>query len=95
MQSDASRIPSVACLPYLAADQIAPAGHERENDEGDEGALQARLGAPDPAVGNDRGGDVPELAGRRTLKLHLEGVTSKDRSYEMPPGRRRTHTTRP
>jgi hypothetical protein len=40
------------------------AWHEREDAEGDEGSLPAGLGAADPALGNHRGGDVPELAGR-------------------------------
>jgi hypothetical protein len=65
------------------------AGHEREDAEGDEGSLPARLGAPDPAIGNDRGSDVPQPAGRREphgspRQRDLQGPDLQDAARKAP-----------
>jgi hypothetical protein len=65
MPSDPSRFSSVACLLYLAADQLVPRGHERKDAEGNEGPLPARLSTADPAAATIMAATLPEAARRR------------------------------
>ena len=93
MQRDASRVPSVACLLYLAADQIAPRGMSGKMLKATKVPCRPvwvhpiRLSATIAAV------TFLSLRDAGRIKLHLQDVTSKDPTYKMLPGRRRTHGT--
>jgi hypothetical protein len=65
LQSDLNRVPSVACLLYLAADQIVMRGMSGTMLKATKVPLPARLGAADRAGGKDRGSDLFSLRGSR------------------------------
>ena len=66
LQSDLNQVPSVACLLYLAADQIVMRGMRGTMLKATTVPLPARLDATDSAGGKDRGSDLLEPARQQT-----------------------------
>ena len=93
MQGDSSRFPSVACLLYLAADQIAPRRMSAKMLKATKVPCRPVWVQPIRLPATIAAATFLSLRDAGSLKLHLQDVTSKDPNYKMPPGRLRTHTT--
>lgn len=93
MQGDSSRFPSVACLLYLAADQIAPRRMSAKMLKATKVPCRPVWVQPIRLSATIAAATFLSLRDAGSLKLHLQDVTSKDPNYKMPPGRLRTHTT--
>ena len=92
MPSDLSRVPSLACLLYLAADQLVPKGVSARMLKATKVPCRPVWVQPIRLSATIAAATFLSLRDAGSLKLHLEEVTSKDPSYKMPPGRLRTHT---
>ena len=92
MPSDLSRVPSVACLLYLAADQLVPKGVSARMLKATKVPCRPVWVQPIRLSATIAAATFLSLRDAGNLKLHLEEVTSKDPSYKMAPGRLRTHT---
>jgi hypothetical protein len=93
MQRDAGRVPSVACLLYLAANQIAPPGMSARVLKATKVPCQPVWVQPIRLSATITAATFLSLRDAGSLKLDLQEVTSKDPNYKMPPGRLRTYTT--
>jgi hypothetical protein len=93
MQRDPSRIPSVACLLYLAADQIAPRALSTKMLKATKVPCRPVWVHPIRLSATIAAATFLSLQDAGTIKLHLQDVTSNDPTYKLPPGRRRTHGT--
>lgn len=91
MQRDPSRLPSVACLLYLAADQIAPRGMSGKMLKATKVPCRPVWVHPIGLSATIAAATFMSLRDAGRIKLHLQNVTSKDPTYKMPPGRLRTH----
>jgi hypothetical protein len=92
MQGDVSRVPSVACLLYLAADQLVPRGMSAKMLKGTKVPCRPVWVQPIRLSATIAAATFLSLRDAGNLKLRLEDVTSKDPTYKMPPGRLRAHT---
>jgi len=92
MQSDASRVPSVACLLYLAADQVVPQAMSARMLKATKVPCRPVWVHPIRLSATIAAATFLSLRDAGSLTVHLENVTSKDPTYKMPPGRLRTHT---
>jgi hypothetical protein len=92
MQGDSSRFPSVACLLYLAADQIAPRRMSAKMLKATKVPCRPVWVQPIRLSATIAAATFLSLRDTGSLKLDLQEVTSKDPNYRMPPGRLRTHT---
>jgi hypothetical protein len=92
MQSDLSRIPSVACLLYLAADQLVPRGMSAKMLKATKVPCRPVWVQPIWLSATIAAATFLSLRDAGGLKLHLQDVTSKEPDW-LPPGRLRTHTT--
>lgn len=93
MPSDPSRVPSVACLLYLAADQLVPRGMSATMLKATKVPCRPVWVQPIWLSATIAAATFLSLRDAGSLKLYLQDVTSKDPTYKMPPGRLRTHTT--
>jgi hypothetical protein len=93
MQRDPSRVPSVACLLYLAADQLVLRGMSAKMLKATKVPCRSVWVQPIRLSATIAAATFLSLRDAGSLKLHLQDVTSKDPTYKMPPGRLRTHTT--
>jgi len=93
MPSDPSQVPSVACLLYLAADQLVPRGMSAKMLKATKVPCRPVWVQPIQLSATIAAATFLSLRDAGSLKLHLQEVTSKDPTYKMPPGRLRTHTT--
>jgi len=92
MQSDPSRVPSVACLLYLAADQVIPRGMSANMLKATKVPCRSVWVQPIRLSATIAAATFLSLRDAGSLKLHLQNVTSKEADW-LPPGRVRTHTT--
>jgi hypothetical protein len=92
MQSDPSRIPSVACLLYLAADQLVPRGMSAKMLKATKVPCRPVWVHPIRLSATITAATFLSLRDAGSLKLHLQDVTSKGPDW-LPPGRLRTHPT--
>ena len=92
MQSDPSRVPSVACLLYLAADQLVPRGMSAKMLKATKVPCRPVWVQPIRLSATITAATFLSLRDAGSLKLHLQDVTSKEPDW-LPPGRLRTHTT--
>jgi len=92
MQSDPRRVPSVACLLYLAADHIAPRGISGKMLKATKVPCRPVWVQPIRLSATIAAATFLSLRDAGNLKLDLHDVTSKDPTYKMPPERLRTHT---
>jgi hypothetical protein len=92
MQSDASRLPSVACLLYLAADKVVPRAMSARMLKATKVPCRPVWVHPIRLSATIAAATFLSLRDAGSLTVHLEEVTSKDPAYKMPPGRLRTHT---
>jgi hypothetical protein len=93
MQGDCSRSPSVACLLYLAADQIAPRRMSAKMLKATKVPCRPVWVQPIRLSATIAAATFLSLRDAGSLTLDLQEVTFKDPNYKMPPGRLRTHTT--
>jgi hypothetical protein len=93
MQSDPSRVPSVACLLYLAADQLVPRGMSTRMLKATKVPCRPVWVQPIRLSATIAAATFLSLRDAGSLKLHLQEVTFKDPTYKLAPGRLRTHTT--
>ena len=93
MHGDSSRFPSVACLLYLAADQIAPRRMSAKMLKATKVPCRPVWVQPIRLSATIAAATFLSLRDAGSLKLDLQEVTSKDPKYKMPPGRLRTRTT--
>jgi hypothetical protein len=93
MQSDANQVPSVACLLYLAADELVPRGMSGTMLKATKIPCRPVWVQPIQLSATIAAATFLSLRDSGGLKLHLQDVTSKDATYKMPPGRFRTHPT--
>jgi hypothetical protein len=93
MQRDPSRLLSVACLLYLAADQIAPRGISGKMLKATKVPCRPVWVHPIRLSATIAAATLLSLRDAGTITLHLQDVTSKDPTYKMSPGRLRTHGT--
>jgi hypothetical protein len=93
MPSDPSRIPSVACLLYLAADQVVPRGMSANMLKATKVPCRPVWVQPIRLSATIAAATFLSLRDAGSLKLHLEEVTSKDPTFKLEPGRLRPHTT--
>jgi hypothetical protein len=92
MQSDPSRVPSVACLLYLAADQLVPRGMSAKMLKATKIPCRPVWVQPIRLSATIAAATFLSLRDAGSLKLHLQDVTSKEPDW-LPPGRFRAHTT--
>ena len=93
MPSDPSSLPSVACLLYLAADQIAPRGMSGKMLKATKVPCRPVWVQPIRLSATITAATFLSLREAGGIKLDLQEVTFKDPTYKMPPGRLRTHQT--
>jgi hypothetical protein len=93
MPSDPSQVPSVACLLYLAADQITPRGMSGTMLKATKVPCRPIWVQPIGLSATIAAATFLSLRDTGNLTLRLQEVTAKDPTYKMPPGRFRTHTT--
>jgi hypothetical protein len=93
MQGDASRFPSVACLLYLAADQIAPRRMMVYPLKATKVPCRPVWVHPIRLSATIAAATYLSLRDAGSLKLHLQEVTSKNPNSKLRRGRLRTHTT--
>jgi hypothetical protein len=92
MQRDSNRLPSVACLLYLAADQIAPRRLSAKMLKATKVPCRPVWVQPIRLSATIAAATFLSLRDAGSLTLHLQDVTSKDPTYKLPPGQLRTHT---
>jgi hypothetical protein len=92
MPSDADQVASVACLLYLAADELVPRGMSGTMLKATKVPCRPVWVQPIKLSATIAAATFLSLRDSGSLKLHLQDVTSKDATYKMPPGRLRTHT---
>jgi hypothetical protein len=92
MQGDSSRFPSVACLLYLAADEIAPRRMSVRLLQATKVPCRPVWVHPIRLSATIAAATYLSLRDAGSLKLHLQEVTSKNPNYKMRRGRLRTHT---
>jgi hypothetical protein len=92
MPSDPSRVPSVACLLYLAADQLVPRRMSARMLKATKVPCRPVWVQPIRLSATIAAATFLSLRDAGSLKLHLQDVTSKEPDW-LPPGRLRTHTT--
>jgi hypothetical protein len=92
MQSDPSRVPSVACLLYLAADQLVPRGMSARMLKATRVPCRPVWVQPIRLSATIAAATFLSLRDAGSLKLHLQDVTSEDPTYKLRPGRLRAHT---
>jgi hypothetical protein len=93
MPSDPSRFPSVACLLYLAADQIAPRGMSGKMLKATKVPCRPVWVQPIRLSATIAAATFLSLRDAGKIELHLHEGASKDPTYKMLPGRLRTHRT--
>jgi hypothetical protein len=93
MPSDPSQVPSVACLLYLAADQVVPRGMSGTMLKATKVPCRPVWVQPIGLSATIAAATFLSLRDTGSLTLGLQEVTLKDPAYKMPPGRFRTHTT--
>jgi hypothetical protein len=93
MPSDPSNLQSVACLLYLAADQIAPRGMSGKMLKATKVPCRPVWVQPIRLSATIAAATFLNLWEAGGIKLDLQEVTFKDPTYKMPPGRLRTHQT--
>ena len=93
MPSDPSHSPSVACLLYLAADQIAPRGMSGKMLKATKVPCRPVWVQPIRLSATIAAATFLSLRDTAKIKLDLQEVTFKDPTYKMPTGRFRTHQT--
>jgi hypothetical protein len=93
MPSDPSRFPSVACLLYLAADQIAPRGMSGKMLKATKVPCRPVWVQPIRLSATIAAATFLSLRDAGKIELHLQKGTSKDPTYKLLPGRLRTHRT--
>lgn len=93
MQSDASKVPSVACLLYLAADELVPRGMSGTILKATKVPCRPVWVQPIQLSATIAAATFLSLQDAGSLKLHLQDVNSRDQTYKMPPGRLRTRPT--
>jgi hypothetical protein len=91
MPSDANQVASVACLLYLAADELVPRGMSGTMLKATKIPCRPVWVQPIKLSATIAAAPFLSLRDTGSLKLHLQDVTSKDATYKMPPGRLRTH----
>lgn len=92
MPSDPSRVPSVACLLYLAADQLVPRRLSARMLKATKVPCRPVWVQPIRLSATIAAATFLSLRDAGSLKLHLQDVTCKKPDW-LPPGRLRTHTT--
>jgi hypothetical protein len=93
MPSDPSQVPSVACLLYLAADQIAPRGMSGKMLKATKVPCRPVWVQPIRLSATIAAATFLSLRDTGKIELHLQEGASKDPTYKMLPGRLRTHRT--
>jgi hypothetical protein len=91
MPSDPSRFPSVACLLYLAADQIAPRGMSGKMLKATKVPCRPALVQPIQLSATIAAATFLSLRDAGKIELHLQEGASKEPTYKLLPGRLRTH----
>jgi hypothetical protein len=92
MQGDSSRFPSVACLLYLAADQIAPRRMSVWLLKATKVPCRPVWVQPIRLSATIAAATYLSLRDAGSLKLHLQEMTPKNPNSKMRPGRLRTRT---
>jgi hypothetical protein len=93
MPSDSSRVPSVACLLYLAADQLIPRTMSARTLKATKVPCRPVWVHPIRLSATLAAATFLSLRDAGHLQLYLQDVTSRDPTYKLPPGRLPTHTT--
>jgi hypothetical protein len=93
MPSDLSSLPSVACLLYLAAGQIAPRGMSGKMLKATKVPCRPVWVQPIRLSATIAAATFLSLRDTARIKLDLQEVTFKDPTYKMPPRRLRIHQT--
>jgi hypothetical protein len=92
MPSDPSRVPSVPCLLYLAADQLVPRRMSARMLKATKVPCRPVWVQPIRLSATIAAATFLSLRDAGSLTLHLQDVTSKEPDW-LPPGRLRSHTT--
>ena len=93
MPGDPGQVPSVACLLYLAADQVVPRGMSGTMLKATKVPCRPVWVQPIGLSATIAAATFLSLRDAGSLTLGLQEVTLKDPAYRMPPGRFRTHAT--
>jgi len=83
----------VACLLYLAADQLIPRTMSAKLLKATKVPCRPIWVHPIRLSATITAATLLSLREAGRLQLHLQDMTSKDPTYKLPPGRLRTHTT--